>query len=168
MFDAPWGDIRDMDEPINSLFNLYESAEVCEVANAAADDGADRVSLGQSAPWIGLGLFETKGDAPAVQIEVENDGFNILSQLKHLRRMLHSLAPGHFGNVNQSLDARLQFNEGTVVGQVDDFPGNPRADRIYLAHERPRIVCQLLVSKRHAFLVAVVFQDLYGDFVADI
>src|SRR5215471_4531661 len=101
MFDAAGRNVRDMDEPVDPLFNLDECAEVRQVSDTAADYGTDRVALGESAPGIRFGLLQTERNAAVVQIEVQNDSFDILSQLKHLRRMLHPFAPGHFRNVNQ-------------------------------------------------------------------
>ena len=82
--------------------------------------------------------------------------------------MLHALAPRHFRDMNKAFDSGLQFNEGTVVGQVHNFSGNAGAHRIDLLDQRPRIGRELLIAKRYAFLVAIVFQNLDGDLVADI
>src|SRR5437899_1235220 len=79
-----------------------------------------------------------------------------------------SLAPGHFGNVNQSFDTRLQFDKGAVVGEVDNFSGDASADWIDLTDERLRIRRELLIPERDAFLFPIVLQDLYSDFVTDI
>src|SRR5438874_1874625 len=74
----------------------------------------------------------------------------------------------NIGDVYQPVDSLFDFNEGPVVGEVHNFPRSPGADRINLAYERPWVRRELLVTQRHAFLFAIVLQDLHRDFVADI
>src|SRR6516162_7590130 len=157
-----------MNEPVNSLFDFDKGSEIGQIANAAADDRSDCVPLRQGTPRIRFGLLESQGNAPVIEIDIENDGLNVLPHLKNLRRVFHALAPGHFRNVNQAFDARLQFDESAVVGQVDNLSRDSGADRIHLPDERPWIGHQLFIAKRHSFFFPIVLQDLDRDFVTDI
>ena len=82
--------------------------------------------------------------------------------------MFHALAPGHLRNMNETLDTGLQLNEGAIVGQVDHLADNAGAGRINLPDQGPGIGRELLETKLHAFLFAVVFQNLHVDLVADV
>src|SRR5262249_11249867 len=84
MFDAPGRNVGNVDKAVDSFFDFYECAEVGQVAYTAGDHGTDRVALGESAPRIGFSLLQTEGNAAIIQIDIQNDSFNILSQLKHL------------------------------------------------------------------------------------
>jgi hypothetical protein len=65
------------------------------------------------------------------------------------------LGPGHFGDVDQAFDARLQLHECTVVGDVGDAAGELGSDRVLGFDAIPRIGFQLLHAKADAlgFLV---------------
>ena len=58
MLDPPGGNIGDVNQPVNSLFDFNESAKVGQIADTAADYGTDRVPLRQGAPGIRFGLLE--------------------------------------------------------------------------------------------------------------
>ena len=60
-------------------------------------------------------------------LHFEHDGFYLIADLNHLGRMLHAAAPGHFRDVDQPLDARLQLDESSVVGDADDAADHARA-----------------------------------------
>ena len=63
---------------------------------------------------------------------------------------------------------QLQLNKGAVVGQIDNFSRDASANRINLLDERPRIGSQPLVAKGNPFLIAVIFQNLDRDLIADV
>ena len=76
------------------------------------------------------------------------------------------VGPVHFGNVHQTLDALLDFNEGTVVSQVGDLAEQAGTGRVTAGNANPRIVAQLLHAQGDAVLLGVELEDLGGDFVA--
>src|SRR5262245_24415799 len=82
--------------------------------------------------------------------------------------MFHPLTPGHFRYVYEALNSGLELDEGAVIGQVDNLTDDARARRIDLANKRPWIRRELLESKRHTLLLAVVFEDLDVDLVANV
>ena len=128
----------------------------------------DGVALGKGRPRIRFGLLQSERNPPVFQIHIEYDGFDVLAELEHLRRMLHALAPRHLGNVNQAFDTRRELDKSAVVGNVHNLAGDARAREVLIRNQRPRIGLQLLVAERNAFLLAVVLENLDGDLVADI
>src|SRR5579859_3532129 len=108
MFDAfgP-GEIGNVDQTVDSLFDFHKRAEVGHVAYAALDYGADAVAVRNGGPGVGLELFQAQRDAPLLGMYVEHHGFDLVSRADHFRGMFHAPRPGHFGNVDQTLDAWL-------------------------------------------------------------
>src|SRR5262249_20562894 len=94
--------------------------------------------------------------------------FDFLADRQQLRWVLQPLGPGHLRNMDQAFDARLDLDEGAVVGQADNFAANVRALRIALGHRLPGIGHQLFIAERDAFFFAVEFQDLDLNGVADL
>jgi hypothetical protein len=66
--------------------------------------------------WVLLQLLHAQRDAAVVRVDAQNDGIDLIARLHQLRRVLHSLGPGHLGYVNESFDSLLQLNERAVVG----------------------------------------------------
>src|SRR5271170_4666079 len=78
------------------------------------------------------------------------------------------LGPRHFRNVDQALDARLEFDERAVIGDVGDAALESRADRVFGLDALPRIVEQLLHAERDAVGLVVDLDDLDLHLLADI
>src|SRR5262249_4547821 len=72
-----------------------------------------------------------------------------------------------FGHVHQAFYARLQFDEGAVIGDVGDLALEAGADRIFRADAFPRIGLQLLHPEADALGVLVDLDDLDRDGLAD-
>ena len=64
--------------------------------------------------------------------------------------------------MDQPFNARLQFDESSVIGEIDNLALHAGAGRILMAHQGPRIRLKLFVTQRNAFLLPVVFEDLDG------
>src|SRR6202142_1060826 len=71
------------------------------------------------------------------------------------------LGPRHFRDVDQAFDARLQFHERAVVGDVGDAAGEARIERILRLDALPRIVQQLLHAERDAVGFVIDLDDLH-------
>ena len=53
--------------------------------------------------------------------------------------MFHSLAPRHFGNVDETFDPGSEFDKSAVVGKVHDLAVNPQSRNVLVGHETPGI-----------------------------
>src|SRR5574341_982126 len=82
--------------------------------------------------------------------------------------MFDSLRPGHLGNMHQALDARLDFDEGAVVGDRNHFALDARTDGEAFNRRRPRIGNQLFVTQTDALFVAVEFKNFDLNVLADL
>ena len=70
--------------------------------------------------------------------------------------------------MDQAFDARLQFHERAVVGDVGDAAVEAGADRILGLDALPRIVEQLLHAERDAVRLVIDLDDLHLHRLADI
>src|SRR5262249_25672875 len=75
--------------------------------------------------------------------------------------------PGHFGNVDEAFDARLDLDECTVVGDVRDRSSDLLADRVLRTDAIPRIALELLHAERDTMGFLVDADDLHLDRLAD-
>ena len=72
----------------------------------------------ESFPGVVQRLLEAERNAALDRIDFQNLDIDFLARRDDLAGMDVLLGPGHFGDVDQSLDARLQLDEGAVVGDV--------------------------------------------------
>src|SRR5688572_17836385 len=157
--------VRDVNQAVDVLLDLDEGAELGEVADLALDLRADRILLGQLVPRIALDLLEAERDSPRRGIDAEDHRLDRVADVEDLRRVLDPLAPGHLGDVDQTLDARLELDERAVVGQAHGFAAHACAHGIALLHRGPRILHELLVAERDALGRRVVLQHDHVDLV---
>ncbi len=78
------------------------------------------------------------------------------------------LRPAHFRDVDQAFDARLQFDERAVVGDVRHRALDACADRILRLDRRPRIGLKLLHAERNTLRFRVDADDLHLHRIADV
>ncbi len=102
------------------------------------------------------------------RIDLEHLHFDFLRGRDDLAGMHVLLGPRHFRDVDQAFDARLQFDERAVVGDVGDAAGEARIERVLRLDALPRIVQQLLHAERDAVGFVVDLDDLHLDRLADV
>src|SRR6185369_3294805 len=117
-------------------FNLDEGAEVRQVTDASMNARADVITLVQSLPRVLLHLFHAETDAPGARVNAEHFDLNTVAGIDDLARMLDALGPAHFGNVDQTLDAVLELDEGAVIGHARDLSIHAAANRKTLLDTR--------------------------------
>jgi hypothetical protein len=133
-----------------------------------SDRRADRILLGQLVPRIALDLLQAERNPARAGIDAEHHRLYLVALVEDLRRVLDALAPGHLGDVNQPLDARLELDERAVVGETDHLARHADTDRVALDRVAPRIGNQLLVAERDALGRRIVLEHDHVDLVADL
>ncbi len=161
-------EVGEVDHAVDVAVEPEEQAELGLVLDLAFDQRAGRVFLDEHLPRIAHGLLEAERDAPLDRIDLEDLHFDFLRGGDDLAGMHVLLGPRHFGDVDQALDAGLQFHEGAVVGDVGDATLEAGADRILGLDALPRIVEQLLHAERDAVGLVVDLDDLDLHLLADI
>ena len=153
--------------PSTSPSRPEEQTELGLVLDLAFDGRADRELLDEHFPGIAHGLLETERNPALDRIDFEHLHFDFLRGRNDLAGMHVLLGPRHFRDVDQAFDARLQFDERAVVGDVGDAAGEARIERILRLDALPRIVQQLLHAERDAVGLVVDLDDLDLDGLAD-
>ena len=69
--------LGDVDETLDTLFDLDEGAERDQLGDLAVDDLVDLAVLEDLLPRVLLGLLEAQGDALAVAVDVEHPDFDL-------------------------------------------------------------------------------------------
>ena len=130
--------VADVQQAVDALLDLDEGAVVGQVANDAADDGAGRILLGDLVPGLGWTCF-MPSEISCLSLLMLRTCTSILSPMcTSSLGWLMRLRPAHLADVDQTLDARLQLDEGAVAHDVDDFAGVPAADGVLLVRRCPR------------------------------
>ena len=73
-------------------------------------------------PRIAHALLHAERNAATVFVDLENHDFDFVAQLHDLGRMNVLVGPVHFGDVHQTFDTLLDFDERTVVGELVTLP----------------------------------------------
>ena len=156
-----------MDHAVDVAVETEEQTELGLVLDFAFDGRTDRELLDEDFPGIAHGLLEAERDAALDRIHFENLHFDFLRGRNDLAGVHVLLGPRHFRDVDQAFDARLQFDERAVVGDVGDAAGEARVQRVLGLDALPRIVQQLLHAERNAVGLVVDLDDLDLHGLAD-
>ena len=155
--------IRHVYEPIDAVGNVHKETEVGHAGNSTGQLGPHRVIDRQLLPGVGSSLLHAQRHPAVGLVDAENYDVNFIVDRHHLRRMRHPRGPGHFGNVDQALDAFFDFHEGTVVDNAHDLASQPAAGKQAICDRVPGIFQQLFHPKRNATRLGIKFEndDLY-------
>src|SRR6202163_1818150 len=153
-----------MDHTVDITLEPEEQAEFGLVHDLAFDRRSDREFLDEDFPGIAHGLLKAERDPALDRIDFEDLHFDFLRGRNDLAGVHVLLGPRHFRDVDQAFDARLQFDERAVVGDVGDAAGEAGVKRILRLDALPRIVQQLLHAERDTvgFVVDLDDLDLHG------
>ena len=110
-------------------------------------------------PRILLELLQAKAHLALVAVEGEDDGLYLVAYLQEVLSGTQVLAPRHLGDVDQTLDARLDLDEGTVVGHDDNLALDMVADLEVLVEAIPWVRGELLQTEGNALLLLVEVED---------
>src|SRR6185369_13807722 len=130
--------------------------------------GTRRVLLGELLVRVRLELLHAERDPVLLDVDVEHDRLDHVADRDHLRRMLDPAGPRHLGDVDQTLDALLELDEGAVVLERDDLAAHHGAGHVLLGRAAPRILGDLLEAEADALGVGVELEDLHANVVADL
>src|SRR6476646_2832511 len=161
-------EVGQVDHAVHVAIEAEEETKLGLVLHLAFDCGARRMFLDEHFPRVAHGLFEAERNTPFHRIDFENLHFDFLRGRHDRARVNILLRPGHFGHMDQALDAGLEFHKGAVVRDVGDASLETGADRILAFDALPRIVEQLLHAKRDPVRLVVDLDDLDLHLLADI
>ena len=105
-------------------------------------------------------------EAAILRLDAENDCLDLLALLYDFRRMLDALGPAQVGDVDEAVDAILDFDEGAEVGEVANATLDDGSGGITLGEVLPRILQELLHAERDAAVGGIDAEDNRVDLVA--
>ena len=147
---------------------LDEQAELGDVLDLALDDRALRMGVGEDDPGVVQALLEAEAHAALLGIDIEHHHLDLLAGRDDLARMHVLLGPAHLRDMDKALDARLQFHEGAVVGDVGDAPEIVGAHRVFERHAFPRVHLELLHAEGDSLSFGIEADHLDVDRLADL
>ena len=160
--------IGDVDHAVDAFLDFNERAEVGEVAHFAGHLGAGRVFLRDGRPGIRFELPGPEGNLLFIALDFKHHGVNFIAHLEHVGCAGDPLGPGQFADVDHAFDAFFQLDKCSVGDDADDLAMDLAVDRVLEGDVVPGIPVLLLEAERHAFFLAVDFQNHDFDLVADL
>ncbi len=160
-------EVGQMHHAVDFAGETDKQTELGDVLDLAFDIAADRMRGRESVPRIVVALLETEAYPPFLGIGLQHHDVDFLTGRHDLAGMDVLFGPAHLRDMNQAFDARLQFDERTVIGDVADTAGKLGADRIFQLHAFPRIRIQLFHAERDTLGFGIVADDLDLDGLAD-
>ena len=100
-------EIGEMDHPVDVGVEADEQPKLGLVLDLTLDDRADRMLLGEGLRRVLQGLLEAKRDAALGGVDLEHLNLDLLAGRDDLARVDVLLGPGHFRDVDETLDAGL-------------------------------------------------------------
>jgi hypothetical protein len=155
-------------QAVDALFDFHEDTEVGDVADDALDHGSGRILFLERGERVRLELLHAEADPVLRRIDIQHHGLDGVADGQHLRRVLHPAGPRHLGDVDETLDALLDLDEGAVVLERHDLAAHHGSGRVLHLGVGPRIFHHLLEAKRHALGLGVELEHLDPDMIADL
>ena len=160
--------LGDVKEPLKLVGKLHKDAKVGDLRNLAHDVGAQLVLVGYpGVPRIFLELLDAKSDALAFLIDLKNQRLDRVPFLDHFTGVNHLTRPGHVRDVEQAVDAILDFDESSVVRQVPHLSADLSADGVFPLDLRPGVHADLLHAEGDFLLLLLDLEHDDLDLVAD-
>ena len=162
------GQVGQVHQTVDATRQADEHAEVGDGLDGALHAVVAAVVLGELLPRVGVRLLHAQRDAATILVDLQNHDLDLVAQADHLAGVDVLVGPVHFGDVHQTLDARLDLDERAVVGDVGDLAEHAGVLRVATTDADPRIFAQLLDAQRDAVLLLVELEHLGGDFLTDL
>src|SRR5690606_5593993 len=160
-------DVGQVDQAVDATVQADEDAEVGDRLDLALDLVALLVQHGEGLPRIAGDLLHAERDAATLLVHVQHHDLDLVTDLHDLGRVDVLVGPVHLGDVHQALDARLDLDERTVIGDVGDLAEHAGVGRVAARDVVPRILAQLLEAQADAVALAVVLEHADVELLAD-
>ena len=167
MLDLVPAEVADVDESFDTVLRLCEHTEVGDVADNCLVDGTDGILVADALPRIGGELLQTERHLPVLAIDGKDLSLYLVSDLEELLSAMQPGGPGHFGNMDETLDTGLDLHECTVVGDKDHLALDGVTDLEVGVEVVPRMGSKLLVAEGDPLLLRVELLDDHLDLLVE-
>jgi len=131
-------DFADVNHALNAFSKLHEGAKLRQARHRPFDHRARRKFFCHSRPGIAQRLLQAERDAAFSRVHSENHGFDGLAPVFHyVGWSSYSLSPRHFGNMNQTFNARIEFHKRAVIGEPGNRAAHPFRQLYIFRRRRP-------------------------------
>ncbi|CAB5019044.1 unannotated protein [freshwater metagenome] len=168
--DVALGQLGDVHQALDPLFDAHEGAERDELGDLAGHDLTHLVRAGEVLPGVFLRRLERQRDALAVHVDVEHLDGDLVADVDDLRGVVDVL-PGQLADVHEAVDAA----EVDERAEVDDARHDTAADLALgevveegLADLALRLLEPGATRQDHVVAVLVELDDLGLDRLADV
>src|SRR5690606_20439624 len=111
-------DVRQVHQAVDTAVQADEDAEVGDRLDLAGHLVALLVQGREGLPRVRGALLDAQGDAAALAVHVQHHDLDLVADLHDLGRVDVLVGPVHLRYVHQAFDARLDLDEGAVIGDV--------------------------------------------------
>src|SRR5690606_1577263 len=123
-------DVGQVDQAVDAAVQADADAEVGDRLDLALDLVSLLVQHGEGLPRIAGDLLHAERDAATLLVHVQHHDLDLVTDLHDLGRVDVLVGPVHLGDVHQALDARLDLDERTVIGDVGDLAEHAGVGRV--------------------------------------
>ena len=160
-------EVGDVHQAVDAVLDAEEDAPLAHVPDLRGHLHAARVALAHRLPGVRLGRLHAELEALLLGVAADDRRLDVVADLDGVLRVLDPL-PRHLGDVHQALEPGLHLDEGAVVGDADDAPGDAVVRLVALGSGGPRVGLDLLEAEADAAVVLVDLEHLHRDLVADV
>src|SRR5260370_16915953 len=134
---APPAHIAYVEKAVNALLDFDEGAIIGQIADHAADHGSRRITLGDFIPRIGLNLFHPQGNLLLIPVDIEDLDVDLVADGDDFTRMIDSLRPAHFADMDQPFDSCFQLDERPIPHHISNFATMTASDLVLFFYPLP-------------------------------
>src|SRR5262245_38939944 len=116
-------DFRYMAEAFDSLIQLNENSKRRVADDSAANQVSHVMVREELLPDVRLQLLDSERQPMVVTVDVQNHSFDALTLLQNFGRMFDT-PRRDVGDVNETVDSFLNFDERTEIRQVSNSTGD--------------------------------------------
>src|SRR6202165_1674009 len=169
VFDVLPGQLRNVQQALDTVADLEEGAVLLDLCDLALDDGAGREALLDVIPGVLSQLAKAEGDPRCLRIQLDDLDLHVLPNLEHVADVGDTV-PGKLGDVDEAVRG-AQVDECAVGRQSGHLALDLIAD-LQLFEELAALARAILVEGRlladdQPVALAVDLEDLHADPLAD-
>ena len=119
------GHLADVNQPFDSLLQLYERAVVGNADHSPGNVRAYRIAVRSIQPRVRSELLESQRNALLVFVKLQHFHLDLIAYVHQVAGMREP-PPGHIGNVQQAINA-AEVDERAVFSKIFDYSREHRA-----------------------------------------
>jgi len=114
-------EVANMDKAVDTFLNFNKYTEIGEIANFGSVSWTNHIPGFNLWPWVVFHLFDTQRHFVFIAIQGQDGSFHLVSDFQEVLSRTEVLGPAHFWNVDQTFNARSDFDKCSVISDNDHF-----------------------------------------------